>query len=69
MADLADRANDLVLERMEQALAARRPVVPRMASDCEDCGDPIPAKRLAAMKSQGCTLCLECQGYREGRVG
>ncbi len=69
MADNADRANDLVLERMEQALAARTPVMSRMAVDCEDCGDPIPPKRLEAMKGQGCTLCLECQGYHERRVG
>ncbi|EKJ7124066.1 TraR/DksA family transcriptional regulator, partial [Pseudomonas aeruginosa] len=46
MADIADHANDLVLERMEAALAARALVaVGESAHECECCGEPIPPRR------------------------
>lgn len=69
MADNADVANDLMLERMEQALAARKSIVRRLVVDCEDCGVQIPPARLQAMQGRGCTLCIECQRYHERRAG
>lgn len=69
MADLADRANDLVLERIEQTLAARKPASLRVTAECEGCGAPIPPERLQAMKGRGCTMCVPCQSYYERRAG
>lgn len=69
MADIADRANDLVLERLEQTLAARKPASLRVTADCEGCGEPIPAERLEAMKGRGCTMCVPCQARSERRAG
>ena len=70
MADIADFANDLVLERVDQALAARRIAAkPALAAHsflfCEDCEEPIPEKRRVAQ--QGCTQCLSCQSVTEAR--
>lgn len=49
MADIADYANDLMLERIEDMLHSRRSsAVISSAEYCEDCGDDIPpARRLA----------------------
>ncbi|WP_124319389.1 TraR/DksA family transcriptional regulator [Pseudomonas chlororaphis] len=69
MADIADFANDLVQERIDQALAARsaaKPILPAASFlFCEDCDDPIPeARRLA---QAGCTQCVSCQAITESR--
>ncbi|WP_460095893.1 TraR/DksA family transcriptional regulator [Pseudomonas sp. S3_C01] len=69
MADIADFANDLVQERIDQALAARsafKPAIPgHSLLFCESCDDPIPeARRLA---QQGCTQCVNCQSIDEMR--
>jgi phage/conjugal plasmid C-4 type zinc finger TraR family protein len=64
MADVADVANDLMQERIDQALAARKPA-PVCASFeyCVDCDDAIPqARRLAV---PGCEACIDCQQVRE----
>ncbi|HHX4468973.1 TPA: TraR/DksA C4-type zinc finger protein, partial [Pseudomonas aeruginosa] len=66
MADIADHANDLVLERMEAALAARALVVAsESAHECECCGEPIPPRRREAVP--GCQTCIECQSFNERR--
>lgn len=63
MADIADFANDLVLERVDQALAARR-IAAKLAlaahsfQFCEECGEPIPEARRVAQP--GCTHCVDC---------
>lgn len=64
MADIADYANDLVLDRIEDLLHSRRAsAVVSSAEYCEDCGDGIPpARRLAA---PGCTRCIDCQAMEE----
>ncbi|KWR71270.1 TraR/DksA C4-type zinc finger protein [Pseudomonas citronellolis] len=64
MADLADYANDLALERLDALLAARRGSEPEPAAvDCQLCGEPIPeARRLAV---PGCNRCLDCQALDE----
>ncbi|HGY3508652.1 TPA: TraR/DksA C4-type zinc finger protein [Pseudomonas aeruginosa] len=66
MADIADHANDLVLERMEAALAARALVaVGESAHECECCGEPIPPRCREAVP--GCKTCIECQSFNERR--
>lgn len=70
MADIADFANDLVQERIDQALAARRLAAkPALAAHsflyCEACDEPIPeARRLA---QPGCSQCVECLALEEVR--
>ena len=53
MADFADRASALSEQYLAQALAAES------ATECEDCGEPIPETRRRAVP--GCTRCIECQ--------
>ncbi|MDF3935472.1 TraR/DksA C4-type zinc finger protein [Pseudomonas citronellolis] len=64
MADIADYANDLAMERLDALLAMRRSATAEEgAADCQACGDPIPeARRLAA---PGCRRCLDCQAIEE----
>jgi phage/conjugal plasmid C-4 type zinc finger TraR family protein len=70
VADIADFANDLVQERLDQALAARRNAAkPALAAHsflfCEGCDEPIPeARRLA---QPGCTQCVDCLAIKESR--
>lgn len=68
MADNADIANDLVQDRLDALLAARRAqVVRESATWCECCGEDIPqARRLA---SPGCVTCIDCQSIAEQRRG
>lgn len=64
MADIADFANDLVQERIDQALAARKPAVVGASFEfCVDCDVPIPQARRLAVR--GCMRCAECQGLME----
>jgi phage/conjugal plasmid C-4 type zinc finger TraR family protein len=70
VADIADFANDLVQERLDQALAARRDAAkPALAVHsflfCESCDDPIPESRRLAQA--GCTQCVTCQSIEESR--
>ncbi|CDF81941.1 hypothetical protein PKB_0564 [Pseudomonas knackmussii B13] len=64
MADLADYANDLMLERLDALIAARRhSAIPAAAEDCQVCGEPIPEARRQAVP--GCDRCLDCQALEE----
>lgn len=66
MADLADRANELVLARLDGLLAARPALVIRKsAEECQDCGEPIPQARRQAVP--GCNRCIDCQARHERR--
>jgi phage/conjugal plasmid C-4 type zinc finger TraR family protein len=69
VADIADFANDLVQERIDQALAARKAAksmsIVRSFLFCEECDDPIPEARRVA--SPGCTQCVQCQSVDEQR--
>lgn len=49
-----DHVNNLVHE-------ARQYFSGEFATECEDCGNPIPAARLEALKKNGCTRCVGCQ--------
>ncbi|TFH84930.1 TraR/DksA family transcriptional regulator [Billgrantia azerbaijanica] len=67
--DNADRAQELIDERLEQAMAARRAAGQRVPLQgraiCEDCEDPIPAERRARLP--GVRTCVQCQADREKR--
>lgn len=66
MADLADRANELVLARLDGLLAARPALVIReSAEECQDYGEPIPQARRQAVP--GCNRCIDCQARHERR--
>ncbi|MCH4873038.1 MULTISPECIES: TraR/DksA family transcriptional regulator [Pseudomonas] len=64
MADIADFANDLVQERIDQALAARKALpVFESFEFCVDCDSTIPMARRLAVTS--CTRCAACQQLNE----
>ncbi len=68
MADIADFANDLVLDRVDQALAARLIAAkPALAAHsflfCEECDEAIPEARRVAQP--GCTHCVDCLSLAE----
>ncbi|MDI5891587.1 TraR/DksA C4-type zinc finger protein [Halomonas rhizosphaerae] len=64
MADNADIATELMERRLEGALASRlQATAPVHATECEECGDEIPAARRDA--APWATTCIECQGMRE----
>ncbi|MBK5553324.1 TraR/DksA family transcriptional regulator [Pseudomonas sp. TH03] len=70
MVDIVDFANDLVQERLDHALAARRNAAkPSLAAHsflfCGSCDDPIPESRRLAQA--GCTQCVNCQSIEESR--
>jgi phage/conjugal plasmid C-4 type zinc finger TraR family protein len=69
VADGIDLANEIVQERLDQALAKRRAKLRPLSGHsflfCETCDDPIPqARRLALL---GCTRCVACQSIDELR--
>ncbi|WRI22551.1 TraR/DksA C4-type zinc finger protein [Pseudomonas canadensis] len=63
MADIADFANDLVQEQLDQAVAARLALMPDSVLPsrmfCDECDEPIPEGRRLAQP--GCTLCVGCK--------
>ena len=64
MADIADFANDLVQERIDQALAARKALpVFESFEFCVECDSTIPMARRLAVTS--CTRCAACQQLNE----
>ena len=64
VADIADFANDLVQERIDQALAARKALpVFESFEFCVDCDSTIPLSRRLAVTS--CTRCAACQQLNE----
>lgn len=69
MADKADLAGELIEWREDLqrwALAAAAAQAPRLGTlRCVECDDPIPEARRRAIP--GCRLCVECQGFAEGR--
>jgi len=67
MADLCDAADGLIEQQLAIALDRHHAQRPTGAGalECEDCGDPIPALRRAALPR--CVTCVDCQGLRERR--
>ncbi|MGR7775844.1 TraR/DksA family transcriptional regulator [Klebsiella aerogenes] len=63
-AEIIDQANELAQQRIDMAIAAHRINHNAVsAENCEDCGDPIPEPRRAAVP--GCQTCAECQSVIE----
>lgn len=63
-AEIIDQANELVEQNISQAIQRMR--IDRTAvsaEHCEECGDPIPEPRRAAVP--GCKTCVECQSFNE----
>ena len=66
MADKADLAAELIEMTLEDSLANRLQSIASVhATECDDCGDEIPAARRQA--APWATTCIECQSIREGR--
>jgi phage/conjugal plasmid C-4 type zinc finger TraR family protein len=68
VADDMDIAQAINEQHLEDALAAHRRKTSealKTSEVCEDCKEPIPAARLAAMP--GCTRCIDCQTTFERR--
>ena len=67
MSDIYDRAQRRDAENLADALSAQQRRAGQAAgpalSHCEDCGEPIPAARRAAVC--GCRRCVECQALNE----
>jgi len=67
--DNADRAQELIDQRLQDALDARRATQQSQAMqgpvECQECGEEIPAARRWSVP--GCRYCTECQAAREGR--
>jgi phage/conjugal plasmid C-4 type zinc finger TraR family protein len=67
--DKADIANDYIEWRTEQALKARQqaaqPLGGAEVTECEDCGEEIPAARRERLP--GVVTCVPCQTRREKR--
>lgn len=62
-----DEASQLEMAEREAAIAkAREAVVGVGRSNCEDCGDSIPAARRLAMPS--CRRCIDCEDLRERKA-
>ena len=65
-AEIIDAANELVQQRLDQAIQAHR--IDRnavSAEHCSECGEDIPEPRRAAVP--GCQTCADCQGVIELR--
>ena len=59
-----DQIDDTIKDAVEAARA--RLAAGEGAEDCDDCGEPIPAKRRAAVA--GVRTCVACQGQRDKAV-
>lgn len=59
---------DQIDDSVKDAIAAARSRMPQgdSAEECEDCGEPIPAKRRAALA--GVRTCVACQAERDKAV-
>ena len=59
---------DQIDDTVKDAVAAARSRMPagESAEECDDCGEPIPAKRRAALP--GVRTCVACQAARDKDV-
>ncbi|WP_251978594.1 TraR/DksA C4-type zinc finger protein [Salinicola avicenniae] len=66
MADAADNAGVVIEQQLASSLARHHlPADIATDSECEECGNEIPAARRAA--APWATTCIECQSIREAR--
>ncbi|HCM9471587.1 TraR/DksA family transcriptional regulator [Enterobacter hormaechei] len=65
-AEIIDQANELAQQRIDMAIAAHRLNHNAVSAErCEECDEPIPEPRRAAVP--GRQTCAECQGVIELR--
>jgi RNA polymerase-binding transcription factor DksA len=58
-----DNAQQLAQDHVDNLVHhARQYFDGRILNECEDCGNTIPKDRIEALKHNGCTRCIECQG-------
>ena len=59
---------DQIDDTVKDAIAAARARMPagEAAEECDDCGEPIPVKRRAALP--GVCTCVACQAERDKNV-
>ncbi|MEQ7874911.1 DksA/TraR family C4-type zinc finger protein [Sphingomonas sp. ASV193] len=59
---------DQIDDTVKDAVALARALTPHgpSAEDCDDCGEPIPPKRRAALA--GVRTCIACQAERDKAV-
>ena len=59
---------DQIDDSVNDAVLRARALLPQgdSAEDCDDCGEPIPAKRRAALP--GVRTCVACQSVRDQAV-
>ncbi|HHT5016070.1 TPA: TraR/DksA family transcriptional regulator [Citrobacter koseri] len=64
MPEIIDQANELTQQRIDMAIAAHRLNRNAVSAErCEECDEPIPEPRRAAVP--GCQTCAECQADLE----
>ncbi|HEI8998112.1 TPA: TraR/DksA family transcriptional regulator [Citrobacter koseri] len=62
--EIIDQANELTQQRIDMAIAAHRLNRNAVSAErCEECDDPIPEPRRAAVP--GCRTCASCQADLE----
>ncbi|HDR2345729.1 TPA: TraR/DksA family transcriptional regulator [Enterobacter kobei] len=62
--EIIDQANELVEQNINNAIQAHRINRNSVSAErCEECDEPIPEPRRAAVP--GCQTCEECQGVKE----
>jgi phage/conjugal plasmid C-4 type zinc finger TraR family protein len=59
LAQIAHVEDSLAIQRL------RRTVNDNATGECQECGEPIPPARLAAVP--GARYCVGCQGERDGK--
>lgn len=58
----SDEAQELAMDHVNNLVhEARQYFDGRVLTECEDCGEEIPAARVEALKDVGCTRCVKCQ--------
>ncbi|MDT3720332.1 TraR/DksA family transcriptional regulator [Pseudomonas oryzihabitans] len=65
MADIVDIANDHTEWLLQASLQRRQVQTGPSAEECDSCGTEIPEARRRLVP--GCTLCVDCQAFREKR--
>lgn len=67
MADIIDQCTETLSEELTRRVNGIRGNLQKnrfaSATECEDCGEPIPEKRRMAVP--GCDRCVECQEFFE----
>jgi len=61
-----DVAQELAVDHVENLIHEARTYFPGVVkTECDECGEEIPAARIEALKDVGCTHCVDCQEVRD----